>query len=218
MKKKKEKEESIIGRIFEIILYNEDGPDYFDKLCKLENYCIDNNFTYYYITHDKDIYSDEDRQKYIANNEEEPTWKVGDIKEKHTHYLIYTNSKTTTTIDNISKECEIKPNKIKKKNYLVSSIKYLTHESTNSTDKALYDWHDILTNDNARVNKVYENLDENTYMREFINYIDENSNIIEYRQFVEFVLSKNLWSYYRRSASIIRLLIEEHNNKIKVKW
>lgn len=182
-----------IGRLFEIILYNEDGPTYFDTLMKLENFCIDNGYSYYYITHDKD------------NN------KV------HTHYLLYTNG-STTTIDHISKECDIPKNKIEKKNFLQSSIKYLTHESTNAKEKALYNWKDINTNDVARLNKIYENLDENTYMREFINFIDTNDSIIEYRQFVEYVLSKDVWSYYRRSAAILKMLIDEHNNKIKASW
>ena len=79
-----------IGRLFEIILYNENGPEYFDKLIKLENLFIENNYSYFYIVHDKD------------NN------KV------HTHYLIYTNG-STTTLDHISKECDIPLNMIEKK-------------------------------------------------------------------------------------------------------
>lgn len=188
------KKEKNIGRLFEIILYNEDGPEFFDKLCKLENLCVDNNYSYYYITHDKDK----------------------DTKV-HTHYLIYTNG-STTTLDHISKECDIPQNKIEKKNLLTSSIKYLTHESTNSVDKATYDWKDISTNDLTRLEKIFSNMDENTYMREFKSYIDNRRSIIYISEFVEYVLERNLWSYYRRSASIIKLLIDEHNKNISDSW
>lgn len=182
-----------IGRLFEIILYNEDGPLYFDYLIKLENFCIDNNYSYYYITHNKD---------------------GGKI---HTHYLIYTNG-STTTLDHISKDNDIPLNKIEKKNYLKSSIEYLVHDSTNSKNKAQYDWHNIMTNDIVRVEKIFNNLDENTTMSDLIRYIDSCKNIITYRDFVDYVLSHELWSYYRRSASILKLLIDEHNNKIKESW
>lgn len=194
MKKEKENKSIEIGRLFEIILYNEDGPDYFNHLCLLEELCINNNYSYYYITHDKDK----------------------DTKV-HTHYLIYTNG-STTTLEHISKECDIPKNKIEKKNFLNSSIKYLTHESTNSKDKELYNWQDINTNDITRVNKIFESLDENTTIRELISYIEKSKKIIELNDFVHFVLDKGLWSYYRRSASIMKSLIEEHNNKIQKTW
>lgn len=98
-------------------------------MLKLENLCIDNNYSYYYITHDKDTYSQEDYEKYLEKHKEEPKWKIGDLKEVHTHYLIYTNE-STTTLDHISKECELEKRFIEKKNYLTSSIKYLVHSST----------------------------------------------------------------------------------------
>lgn len=187
-------------RLLEIILYNEDGPDYFDKLCKLEEICIDNGYSYYYITHDSDINDD-----------------TGEALKRHTHYLIYTNG-STTTLDHISKESDIPLNKIEKKNYLTSSIKYLVHQSVNSTDKMTYDWHDIMTNDIDRVKKVFENLDENSYIRQFTQYIDSREEVISYRDFIDYVLKENLWSYYRRSASIIKLIIDEHNADLNDKW
>lgn len=201
MKKKetKEEEKNIIGRVFDIILYNEDGPVFFDYISKLENLCIDNGYSYYYITHDKDIKED------------------GTPDKVHTHYLIYTNG-TTTTLDHIASEVGLPKNKIQRKNYLTSSIKYLTHESSLSQDKQLYDWHDILSNDMNRVNKIYQNMDENTYMREFKKYIDTRTSIIYYSEFVDYVLKENLWSFYRRSASIVKLLIDEHNNEIREKY
>lgn len=199
MAKENKKNDNIIGRIFECILYNNDGPVYFNQLLKLENLCIDNNYSYYYITHDKDKKED------------------GTDAEVHTHYLIYTNG-STTTLDHISKECDIKPNKIEKKNYLSSSIKYLTHESTFSKEKALYNWKDILSNDYTRVNKIYENLDENCFMKELISFIDKQNKVLSYREFVDYVLQNDMWSYYRRSASIIKMLIDEHNDKIKQSW
>ena len=183
---------NLTGRLFEVILYQDNLPDYFDKLLKLENFCIDNSYSYWYIVHDKE-------------------------KKVHTHFLIYTNG-STTTLDHIAKDNGVEKNLIEKKNYLTSSIKYLTHESSNSKDKPLYNWEDIITNDSDRLRKIYENLDENSYIREFKNYIDSRNSIIYYNEFVSYVLENNLWSYYRRSASIIKLLIDEHNQFIKDNW
>lgn len=54
-------------------------------------------------------------------------------------------------------------------------------------------------------------------MYELVHFID-SQEIIIYRDFVDYILKNNLWSYYRRSASILKMLIDEHNNKIKASW
>ena len=186
------KSQTISGRLFEVILYLDDLPLYYDRIMKLEEMCSDSSYSYWYIVHDKE-------------------------KKNHCHFLIYTNG-STTTLEHIAKTIDIESNYIEKKNFLTSSIKYLTHESTNSKDKVLYDWHDISTNDLDRLNKIYENLYENTYIREFKSFIDDSNSIITYNEFTTYVLQNNLWSYYRRSAAIIKLLIDEHNQFIKDNW
>lgn len=176
-------------RLFEIIMYPDSKSyDFYGKINEFESYCESHSYSYWWILHDKE-----------------------EVKT-HCHFLVYCNG-STTTLNKIARDLYLDTNMIEKKTLLTSSLKYLCHISTNSTDKVQYDWHDINTNDITRLKKVYDNLDENSYIRLFINYID-TKDIIYYRDFVNYVLDNNLWSYYRRSASILTLIIKEHNEYI----
>lgn len=176
-------------RLFEIILYPDSKSyDFLNKIDEFQSYCDEHSYSYWWILHDKE-----------------------EVKS-HCHFLVYCSS-TTTTISKLAKDLFLDENMIEKKQFLNSSLKYLCHVSSNSTEKVQYDWHDIYTNDMDRLKKIYENLDENSYIRLFISYID-NHDIIYQRDFVNYVLDNNLWSYYRRSAGIITNLISEHNKYI----
>lgn len=90
--------------------------------------------------HDKDIYTQEDYEKWERKNENKPEWKVGDFKKPHYHVLIHFNG--PTTYNNIKNICDMIGATIPKKVYSNAGYyKYLCH--LENDDKAKYEPKDI---------------------------------------------------------------------------
>lgn len=182
---------SLKGRNFDIVLYKDSSTYEFNSVMeKAISMCNINNWSYYYIEHDKDFET-----------------KV------HTHFTIICPSNGSDfTIKSIADVLGIKEEYIEKKNRPKECILYLAHKTKNSMDKYQYDWHDIETNNQTKLREVFANDEELANLCIIIDYID-NCSYINYIDFAKFVLDNSLWSYYRRSGAIINNIIHEHNNK-----
>lgn len=179
------------GRNFMILLYP-DTTDYdFDStIVSYINFCNQNEYSYYYIYHDQD-----------------------DDDKVHVHFLIIippkSSDRTIHTISSIGKIEERWVNVMKRPK---DCILYLAHQSSDSKDKYQYDWHDIKTNNDSKLKEVYSSDEEQRNLYAIIDYID-SVGYITFIDFSKFILSQNLWSYYRRSGAIINTIIKEHNLK-----
>lgn len=184
----------IKGRNYSIILYPKSKSYNFDeKLKTLINFVEEKKGEYYYILHDSDI---------GANGE--------DIEE-HYHFIMYLPKDTQTTIKNIIKVCGIPCEHLEKIDKSNTNILYLAHESPNSMSKYNYDWHTIQTNNENKIRRIFCNDEETKNVYAILSYID-SCKYITFTDFSKFILNNNLWSYYRRSGSIINGLIREHND------
>lgn len=177
------------GRNFDIVLY-EDSTSYIyqDVMDKAISMCNINGWSYYYIIHDRDTGT-----------------------KKHTHFTIICPSDGNDyTIHSIADTLGIEDNMVEKKKSPKQCILYLAHRTTKSSDKYQYDWHDIRTNNEAKLREVFALDEETTYISIIIDYID-SASYIDYIDFSKFILDHSLWSYYRRSGAIINNLIHHHN-------
>lgn len=172
-------------RNIELILYQ------YDRVVEVTEICIKNKFDYAFILHDKDKKDD------------------GTLKKAHYHFRIFYKDKKTISawakIFNV-KENEIEILKDKKK-----AIQYLVHY--NNEDKYQYNIEDIISNFDIKqyfANKSDENFD----IKLITDYISTIKTHIKFSDLKDFVLDNNLWGSYRRSYSIIRDLVFEHNSMV----
>ena len=172
-------------RNIEIILYD------YDRVIEITNICIKNNFDYAFILHDKDIKDD------------------GTLKKAHYHFRIFYKDKKSVSA--WSKIFGVKENEIEILKDKKRAIRYLIHYDSDS--KYHYDFDDIITNFN--INEYFKDRnDENFDIKLITDYISTKRGIIRFSDLKDFVLDNQLWASYRRSYSIIRDLVFEHNNSL----
>lgn len=188
-------------RTIELMLYvDTTSYDYVSLIDSLERVAKDNGYRYYYIYHDKD------------------TGGNGSILKTHIHFLLYTGRDKELTLKKLCSLLNVPlisiPFDYRIKNNIRESVKYLCHNTINSSSKFQYDYHDIITNDIDYVLRVYSEDIETSSIINIIDYIDRRDDYIKIRELVDYILNNNLWSQYRRNASIIKDIVNEHNFKL----
>lgn len=136
--------------------------------------------------HDKDIYSEYDKQKYIKNNGKEPQWKVGEIKKPHRHVMIeYTNTTTRNAIKPIIEEINgVGLIAISNKKGM---YEYLIHK--NEKDKYHYKEEDRINLNGFELKeeeKQMTNEIKEEYKKLIIDHINEH-DITEYKMLYDYV-------------------------------
>lgn len=173
-------------RSFMIVLYLEDDSHF----CAFQ-YMIKNFKDYAYIVHDKDF------------NEN------GELKKEHIHFLV--KFKNPRSIEGLANEIGIKSNYIEdtKKDYK-QGLRYLIH--LDDKDKYQYNINEVYGPlKKILLKEIEQAKTEPEYIIDIISIID-SLNYIYVRDFSQIMCSKGLWGYYRRNASIINQIINEHNN------
>lgn len=132
-----------------------------------------------YIIHDKDTYTQEEYDFFIKNHNQEPTWKVGDLKNKHVHLILKLNNAYTFSV--IAKKFGINDNFVETiKGRFKDALKYLTHE--NAPNKYQYSEDEVKSNFDWLEEKKKLSFEERK--EEIIDKIDEGVyteyNIDEY--------------------------------------
>lgn len=146
---------TIKSRSFALLLYPKEDETHRQAL----QYII-NNYSYAYITHDKDIY-----QEYTEEHAK------GEIKKEHTHVVIYFDNARHNT--SIAEEIGIEKNYLQKSNF-VAITKYLIHQE--NKEKYQYKREEIITNMKEKVESAlnlkgdYKTLES----KEVLNMIKEN--------------------------------------------
>ncbi len=185
-------------RLYEIIAYSE----YFTEL--MYNVMQLKGLRWYWVYHDKDLKDD------------------GSIKDPHYHILIYfDNAKTLSSLmKNIKFDKQEKIKFFKKGSddgRLDYRVRYLIHYKSFDAKKHEYSLTDIHTND-ATIDRFFldnENQELNDITMIF-DYFDNKEDVsLSYRNFLNYILSNNLWSTYRRNAYVLNRLFDEHNADLK---
>jgi len=153
--------------------------------------------------HDKDIYTQEDYDKWIRKNEKEPEWKIGDYKKPHLHVLVHFNGPTTW--NNVKQITDTIGATIPKKVFSNSSyFNYLCH--IGEKDKAQYNPKDITILNGYTITLTES--EEIALQFEIIEDINKN-NIKEYRQIVDL---------YKDSGDVEKFRLVTKQNQIFSKY
>lgn len=172
-----------------LILYDDSDNLNFNEKIEI----IKKNYNYLYIKHDKD--------------------KLESGENKKAHYHIVLRFKNYKWLNSLSEELNVPYNYFQKVNSLNSILCYLIHFKEDN--KYHYDITEVKgTSDfKSRLNKLILNCDktEEDKISILFNYIMLSNSYITFSNFVSFVISKGLWSEFRRSATIFIKLLDEHN-------
>lgn len=175
-------ETNIRSRCFALILYKDS-----------ENY--DYNKVLEYITTSFDKYA------YIEHLPEK------DETKKHTHVLLYFTNKRWLSA--LSKELGIPQNYIQSAK-LKPYLKYLIH--FDNEEKIQYSIEDVKgTLNDLLVDLISDNSELNNFSEIFL-YIQSYEGKLSFTTLTSYIISKNMYSTYRRNINAIRILINEHNN------
>lgn len=153
-------------------------------------------YDYLYILHDKDLLPS------------------GEPKKKHYHVVL--RFKNYKWLNSLSEELGIPSNYFQKVRNLEGILCYLIHFK--EENKHHYDIADVKGSSTFK-NRLIKCLNSNDLSEEdkvsiLFNYIVMSTHKISYSKFVSYVISKGLWSEFRRSASIFNKLLDEHNSKM----
>lgn len=175
----------IRSRCYHLILYDEDLSH------KNAIDFIQKNFDYAYILHDKDF--------------DEAT---GELKKPHYHFILYFDNPVYKT--SLAKQLDILPNYIQIES-LKKGLLYLIHY--NNKEKYQYSLDEVF---GTLKDKIYTYLsnnveNENQCILIILNYLNSVNKKITLFEFIQYIVSNNLWSYYRRSQITFIKLLDEHN-------
>lgn len=145
------------------------------------------------ILHDRDIEAD------------------GSIKKPHYHFVIkLTGPGTVGSVQRIIPN--VKENYIQPCKSIRGQCRYLVHKD--NPEKEQYSQDEIVGN--VKLAKRYLNTkdDEAEDVSKILEYVEAQEHTIRTADVLRFALDNNLYSVYRRGASIINALIKEHNQHI----
>lgn len=172
-----------------LILYDDsENLNFNDKIITIAQ-----NYDFVYIKHDKD------------------TDTNGNLIKVHYHIILKFNN--YKWLKSLSDELNIPMNYFEKINSLNNMLVYLIHY--NNADKYQYSVNEVLGTSSLKIklNKCISNIEntEEDKISIILDFIYSYPKPLSYRALVSFVLNKGLWAEFRRSASIIFKLLDEHN-------
>lgn len=135
-------------------------------------------------------------------------YKIHDKEDNkpHIHLLVFFENKRY--ISGILKEIDIELNLINPVHNKKGAIRYLVHKD--NPEKYQYNIEDIVSN--IDLSSYFNNTSiELVDIRVIFDYISSQRRFIFYKDITEYCIKNALWSTYRRSYSIIKDIINEHN-------
>lgn len=197
---KREKKE---GRTWTCILY--DSPDIELKLNRLQ-YFWDN---FYYIKHDKDVWTEEDIDRWVIDHEgEDCPYQAGEPKKVHYHCIGYSSP---CVLGRAATKFDVPSNMVQHVKSKKAAIRYLIH--LDHPAKHQYSPEEIVTND----------LDVEEYLKNEISATKKAKLLIEYIYSVErvtfyslsmYAIENELWDELRRGQHLYSQLLAEHNKEV----
>ncbi len=155
---------------------------------------IKENYEYVCITHDRDI----DKE-------------TGELKKEHVHVVVrFENERFKKPV---AKEFGITENRLQRVRNLRGALLYLIHKNDNT--KTQYKIENLVGTPKMLEKFEKYNRDaksETEKIIEIIKYIESRDGMVTARKLTRYCLNNGLWSELRRSYSIIKDIVKEHND------
>lgn len=188
------------ARVHMLLLYpdNESHTEVLSRIMK--------SYDYAGITHDKDVWTEDDEKK-------NPEHKAGELKKEHIHIVLRTPNATWNTA--ICKELGLDEKFCEQVKNIDRALQYLLHY--NEPDKTQYELDDVY---GGLRTKLAESIKKNEKSEgekvvELIEYIEEQTMPITIKSFAAYCAKNGYWSEFRRSATIFLKVIDEHNEQFR---
>lgn len=160
---------------------------------------------WYYIFHDRDIYTQLNYDKYKSlNHGEEPEWQIGDLKKKHYHIIGHMSH--ALTLGRASIDFGVPSNQVQKVGNLKEVVQYLTHRTDSA--KTQYDTSEIISNVPDKVLKFMKISDCQDKAEALFNYIN-SSDCWCFNDLVDYSLKHQCWDELRRGQHLFTTLLKE---------
>lgn len=153
---------------------------------------------------------------YIKNNFENYAYikhePEEDEKKTHYHVIIYFPNKRWKS--SLSNELNVPINYFESVN-LVPYLKYLIHYD--NEEKKQYNVDDVKGPLRDKLNDILHFNKEENQFNEILVYFETTNKIISWTDLTYFCVSHNLYSCYRRNVNSLKILLQEHNDKMKMR-
>lgn len=159
---------------------------------------------FYYILHDKDIYTEEDFDKYFSNNKKEPEWQIGDLKKAHYHVIGFQSS--PCMLGRAGKKFGIPSSGVFKVEKFKEAIQYLIH--MNHPNKYQYLPEEIVTNDES-ISSILRRKQEAEEKADLLLQFILTSEVCSITELSKYAIKNHLWDELRRGQHIYTALINE---------
>ena len=179
------KMEKFRDRKLALLLYPDD-PSHVEAMEKIKT-----SYDYVAILHDKDYTED------------------GEIKKPHWHVVLRFGNATWNSA--VAKDLGIEQNYTEKVRNMNNAILYLIHY--NDSDKYQYNINECFGPLKDKIQKIInaDTKDEGERVVELIGYIKDKKRQVSVTEFAIYCAENGYWAEFRRSASILCKIIDEHN-------
>ncbi len=179
------------NRNYFVLLYT-DNPEHVKALENIKRLCEN----YAYILHDKDCYKDTD-----------------DIKKEHIHVVVKFPNKRYRSA--VAKDFGLEERFLEGCK-LESGLRYLLH--LDDEDKYRYDVSEVKGTLLPYLHKILNSMgkDEGERASDLFKLIDSTTTAIKISDFSKYCAVNGYWDLYRRSSTIFRDYIREHNQEFYI--
>lgn len=184
------------ARVHMILLYpdNESHVEVLSKIAK--------SYDYAGITHDRDVWTEEDEKK-------NPDHKAGTLKKEHIHIVLRTPNATWNTA--ICKELGLEEKFCEQVKNIDRALQYLLHY--NEPDKTQYSLEDVY---GGLRTKLAESIQKNEKSEgekvvELLEFIEKYEGHLSVTEFARYCAKNGYWAEFRRSGAIFCKIIDENN-------
>ena len=169
---------------------------------------------YFWIFHDRDVYTELNYDKFKAMTGEEPPFKIGDHKKAHYHLIGHVNS--PTLLSRASVKFGVPSNDVQKLDSLRDAVIYLTHR--NDSQKTQYDQSEIITNASDKVEKFMKSVSDITVKAILLTDFIASDDCDSFSTLAQFAIKNNCWDELRRGQHIYTtIFMEKRNNQYESK-
>lgn len=161
---------------------------------------------YYWILHDRDVYTElnYDKAKALLNGEE-PPFQPGDRKKAHYHLIGHVNS--PCTLGRASIKFGVPSNDVQKLDSLKDAVIYLTHR--NDSQKTQYTEAEIITNCSDKVERFFRSVSDTTVKAILLTDFIASDDCKSFSTLAQFAIKNNCWDELRRGQHIYTSLFIE---------
>lgn len=159
---------------------------------------------YYYILHDKDVYTVDDYDKYVTENKEEPIWSVGDLKKAHYHVIGYTSS--PCMLGRAAKNFGVPSSNVFKVERHKEAVQYLIH--LNHPNKYQYLPEELITNDTNIATILKKKQEAEEKADQLLTFI-LTTDVCTITELSKYAIKNHLWDELRRGQHIYTALMNE---------